>query len=66
MVDTKHLDKRYNEDISFRLLVDTLYNQIVNANYTPMELRDAAMYAAIKYEYLHVRDQFIGIFKEIK
>jgi len=52
-------EDRYQYDAQFRTLVDTLYMQIVNLNYTPTELRDAVMMAALKYEYSHIRKTFI-------
>lgn len=40
---------RYHRDPMFRQLVDTLYLQIEHANYTPTELREAAILAAIMH-----------------
>jgi hypothetical protein len=41
---------RYHRDAAFRLLVDTLYVQIENCQYTGTELREAAILAAIMFE----------------
>jgi hypothetical protein len=41
---------RYKRDPAFRTLVDTLYMQIHDANFTPTEIREAAMLAQILYE----------------
>jgi hypothetical protein len=56
---THSAEYRYTNDAAFKLLVDTLYHQIVTHQYTPTELRDAAMLAAIHYEYTHIRPSFI-------
>lgn len=44
-------EERYMTDVEFKRLVDTLENLIVEARYTPSELRDACLLAAIRYEY---------------
>jgi hypothetical protein len=43
-------EKRYREDIEFRTLVDTMEMLIVNCRFTPTELRQGAILAAIRYE----------------
>lgn len=43
-------DERYLRDPMFRQLVDVLEHHIETANYTPTELREAAVLAAIHYE----------------
>lgn len=42
--------ERYYSDPMFRALVDSLIHQIREANYTPSEIREAAMLAQIMYE----------------
>jgi len=43
-------EQRYFNDIEFKRLVDSMYDAIVRAQFTPSELREAAVYAAIRYE----------------
>lgn len=42
-------EQRYIRDVAFRALVDWAYEQILLHNYTPTELREAVMLAAIRY-----------------
>ena len=51
-------EERYTSDAMFRRLVDTLENQIHQANYTPSELREAAMLAAIHYDSARIRKMY--------
>jgi hypothetical protein len=46
---------RYQSDAVFRSLVDALYLQMVDGNYTPTEIREAVMLAQILYEERHIR-----------
>ena len=46
---------RYQSDAHFRQLVDMLYSAIDRADFTPTEIREAAMFAQIKYEELRLR-----------
>ena len=55
-------EQRYLQDVAFKQLVDMLEHFIIKADYSPTELREAAMLAAIHYEYHTVRQRFI--FKE--
>jgi hypothetical protein len=41
---------RYHRDLQFHQLVDALTQMIINAEYTPTELREAVIFAAIRYE----------------
>ena len=43
-------DERYQRDPVFRALVDTMVYTITRSNYTPTELREAAMLAAVIHE----------------
>jgi len=43
-------DERYQRDEHFRALVDLMTNAIASAQYTPTEMREAALLAAIHYE----------------
>lgn len=50
---------RYSRDNNFRVLVDIMEAHMHNASYTPTEMREAAMLAAIHYESRTIR-QFAG------
>jgi len=52
-------EDRYRHDPVFRRLVDILELQIREAQYTPSELREAAILAAIHYESTTVRPIFL-------
>ena len=52
-------EQRYYQDAAFKQLVDVMEHFIIKADYTPTELREAAMLAAIHYEYHAVRSRFI-------
>jgi hypothetical protein len=43
-------EERYHRDPHFRTLVDVLTQQIIECNYSPTELREAVMLAAIHYD----------------
>lgn len=45
--------ERYNHDPHFHQLVDLLESFIERAEFTPSELREAAILAAINHEYRH-------------
>jgi hypothetical protein len=47
------VEERYQNDPAFRALVEVLYNQIANAQFTPSELREAVILAATRYEMNH-------------
>ena len=47
--------QRYQTDATFRQLVDMLYSLIDHAEYTPTEIREAAMLAHILYEERRIR-----------
>lgn len=44
------LNDRYHNDPVFHQLVDTMYSMIVNLKTTPTEIREAAMFAQLKFE----------------
>lgn len=48
-------EERYNYDPCFRLLVDMIEEQYRRLEYTPSEIRDAAMLAAIHHDLRTVR-----------
>jgi hypothetical protein len=47
--------ERYANDPVFHKLVDTMIGAIMQCQYTPSEMRDAALFASIRYEETHVR-----------
>lgn len=49
--------EKYSNDPSYRLLVDFLCMQIEKCNYTPSELREAAIFAATRHEQLNCTRQ---------
>lgn len=50
--------ERYNRDPDFAVLVDTFYEFLRMAQYTPTELREAALLAAVKFETMVPRTLF--------
>ena len=46
--------ERYYNDPAFHTLVDIMIHAIMENNYTPSEMRDAALLASIRYEETHV------------
>lgn len=52
---TSTVEQRYRDDPQFHALVDTMYASICALNYTPSEMRDAVMLAALKYDLTHLR-----------
>ena len=50
---------RYDRDPQFRTLVDVLTDAIARCDYTPTEVREAAMLAAIRYETLYARPRYL-------
>ena len=51
--------KRYENDHQFRLLVDTMLAYMMSADFTPSEMRLAAILASIKHEELTVSPGFV-------
>lgn len=48
-------EQRLLRDPQYAQLVEVLYQQILNGNYTPTELREAVIIAASKYEMYNCR-----------
>lgn len=48
-------EERYERDPIFRSLVDTMTHFIITAQYTPTELREAALLASIRYDSYQIR-----------
>lgn len=50
---------KYMNDPEYHRLVDAMESFIDRAQFTPSELREAAMLASINYEMRHIRDRVI-------
>ncbi|MGB8274119.1 MAG: hypothetical protein WCF16_02490 [Alphaproteobacteria bacterium] len=55
----RSVTERYQTDAQFRQLVDLLYSSIDNAQFSPSEIREAAMLAHILYEERHIRPMIV-------
>lgn len=53
------LDERYENDQTFRQVVDLLQSVLLQNMLAPSELRTAATYAAIRYEMLNCRQHYV-------
>lgn len=51
----KSMRERYNNDPVFHTMVDTMVAHITTGNFTPSEMREAAIFASIIYEESHIR-----------
>ena len=47
--------RRYNDDVTFRALVDIITNCLWEGKYTPSEIREAAIFAAMRVEAVRIR-----------
>ena len=56
---------RYLSDPAYKALVDTLEHMIHSAQFTPSELREAAILASINYDSIQVRRNFIPMTEEL-
>lgn len=52
-------EDRYNNDPAYRTLVDYMVHMIHQLQFTPSELRDAAMFAAIRFEQRNTRPIYV-------
>lgn len=50
---------RYEHDPSFKALVDLIHKWIIDCQYTPTEVREAAMLAAIHHSSYTLRHPFL-------
>jgi hypothetical protein len=53
--------ERYRNDVAFRTLVDSMRAAIDHAEFTPSEIREAAMLAQIIYEETNLRPRFVEV-----
>ena len=51
-------EDRYQNDMEFHVLVDTIEAKIIEARYTPSELRQAVILACIHFEQLQISRDF--------
>jgi hypothetical protein len=47
--------QKYQDDSHFRVLVDTMTSLLWNGEYTPSEIRQASIFAAMKVEAIRIR-----------
>ena len=52
-------EEKYQNDASYKMLVDWMIAHIENCQFTPSEMREAAMLASILYEQMHIRPRFL-------
>jgi hypothetical protein len=52
-------ESNYRNNAEYRVLVDTFESLIHKAQYTPTELREAAVLAAIHYERCRIQPRFL-------
>lgn len=55
---------RYLQDPQFKQLVDMMTAHILQANYTPSEMRAAAVLASIKYEEIQFRPRSMVVYED--
>ena len=51
---------RYRTDVKFKQLVDLLTHFVFKAEFTPSEVREAALLACIHYEHVRLRDYYLS------
>lgn len=51
---------RYGHDVKFKQLVDLLTHFVWKADFTPSEVREAALLACIHYESMHLRHLYLN------
>lgn len=64
MTPLSRWDERYHNDMAFRAMVDSLSYAIDTLQLTPSEVREAAMYACIRYEERRGADFLITFFTD--
>ena len=51
----KTAEEKYMADPAFHALVDSMVSAIGNEGFTPSEMREASLFACIRYEMMNVR-----------
>jgi hypothetical protein len=59
--ETVNIHDRYTEDPLFRRIVDLMTGMIESGQFTPTEIREAAMVAQINFEARHPRPTFFSL-----
>lgn len=59
----KTAEEKYSNDPAYHTLVEMIYGLIREYQFTPSELREAAMFAATMYEMHHTRPLQVGSVK---
>lgn len=57
--------ERYYSDMQYKSVVDTITNMLHTAQFTPSEMREAAILASIRYEEMRVRQYHIPMTEEL-
>lgn len=57
---------RYRSDPQFHNLVDYMTAAIHRCDFTPSEMREAALLASINYEMTHIRDRYIMVTPDLE
>ena len=57
--EVKTPQEKYCNDPQYKMLVDTLWSLIEKAQFTPSEIREAAMDAAIRHEQTRIHPPYI-------
>jgi hypothetical protein len=62
---TQTAEERYRADLAYRQLVELLTSFLFRTEFTPSELREAAILASIHFERLNIRRHHIMLTPEI-
>ena len=58
MIPYSNAESRYRTDATFRRMVDMLTSVIAKLEMTPAEIREAAIYACIRFEHLNMSQTY--------
>jgi len=56
---------RYRSDVLYKNVVDTITHMISTNQFSPSEMREAAILASINYEMMHIRELHIPMTVEL-
>lgn len=51
-------ERRYRTDATFRQMVDVMLQHVITMQFTPADMREAAMYASLRFEAEYRRIQY--------